>query len=169
MPLSIIPEKIQREGGEGVVRIWNFHGYWRQHVEIPGTWGQLKKKRNFLGWWRKNHGRAVRSSPACIRKKWARQIQKNLKKIICYSCYQSSKAGKCHTFLVSFIIPISWPEWITSYFLTWFKIFFKMTHPTAQREAWLNTAPFFSKVGLRKFVLASKLCAQALFYMSFDS
>ena len=33
----------------------------------------------------------------------ARQIQKNLKNIICYSCYESSKAGKCHAFLVSFV------------------------------------------------------------------
>ena len=33
-----------------------------------------------------------------------------LKNIICYSCYKSSKAGKYHTFLVSFILPLSWPE-----------------------------------------------------------
>ena len=32
-----------------------------------------------------------------------------------------------------------------------------MTHQTALREARPNTAPFFSRVGHRKFVLASEL------------
>ena len=46
--------------------------------------------------------REVGSSPKYIRKNPARQIQKNLKNIVCYSCYESSKGGKCDTFLVSY-------------------------------------------------------------------
>ena len=53
--------------------------------------------------------RAVGSSPKSIRKKPARQIQKNLKNIIWYSSYVSSKTGQCDTFLVFFIIFLSWP------------------------------------------------------------
>ena len=98
----------------------------------------------------------VGNLPKCIRKKPARRIQKNLKNIICYSCYESSKPGNCHTFLVPLIIPLSWPEWITSYFLTRCKIFLKVTHQNELREARPNTTPFFSKVGLRKSVLASE-------------
>ena len=37
------------------------------------------------------------------------------------------------------------------------KIFSKITHQTALREAWPNTALFFSDVGLTKFVFASEL------------
>ena len=37
------------------------------------------------------------------------------------------------------------------------KIFSKITHHTTLREAQPNTAPFFSEVGLRNFVLASEL------------
>ena len=55
------------------------------------------------------------------------------------------------------IIPFSWPIWITSYFLTRCKIFLKITHQTTLREVRPNTASFLSKVGLRKFVLASEL------------
>ena len=57
--------------------------------------------------------------------------------------------------LVSFIIPLSWPEW--SCFVTQCKIVSKITHQTAERQAWPNTKPFFSKVGLIKFFLESKL------------
>ena len=53
--------------------------------------------------------RAVGSSPKCIRKKPVRRIQKNLKNIIWYSSYESSKTGKFYTFLVSFIITLLWP------------------------------------------------------------
>ena len=51
------------------------------------------------------------SSPKSIRKKPARQIQKNLlKNIIWYSCYESSKTRKCNTFLVwvSLFMCLSW-------------------------------------------------------------
>ena len=48
------------------------------------------------------------------------------------------------------------------------KIFLKMTHQIALREARPNTAPFFSEVGLRKFVLASELFVPRP-CMSFDS
>ena len=90
----------------------------------------------------------------------ARQIQRNLKNIcyllfvICYCFHESRKAGKWNTFLASFIIPLSWQEWLTFCFVTWCKIFLKISHQTARREA-----PLFSKVGLRKFVLASELFA----------
>ena len=43
------------------------------------------------------------------KKKPVRGIQKNLKNIIWYSSYESGKTGKCNTFLVSFVIPHSWP------------------------------------------------------------
>ena len=101
--------------------------------------------------------RAVGSSPKFVWKKTVRWIQNNLKNIICYSCYESNKSGKCHTFLVSFIIPLSWPEWFMSCFVTRCKIFSKITHQTTLREARTNTAPFFSEVGRTKFVLASEL------------
>ena len=53
--------------------------------------------------------RAVGRSAKSIRKKPAKWIEKNLKNIIWYSSYESSKTGKCNTFLVSFIIPLSCP------------------------------------------------------------
>ena len=37
------------------------------------------------------------------------------------------------------------------------KTFLKITHQTALREVWSNTASFFSDVGLTKFVLGSEL------------
>ena len=113
--------------------------------------GQLSDNSNF------NIYGGVGSSPNCVRKKPARQIQKNLRNIICYSCYEPSKDGTCYTFLVSLIVPLSWSEWILSYFLTGCKIFLKITHQTVLREMWPNMALFFSKVGFRKFVLASEL------------
>ena len=88
--------------------------------------------------------RTVGSLSKYIRKKPAWQIQKNLKNI-CYSCYESSEDGKGHTFLVSFIIPLSWPEWFRSCFAMSCKIFPKITHQTAVREARPIMTPFFSK------------------------
>ena len=78
--------------------------------------------------------RAVGSSHECIRKKSTRSIQKNLDNIIWYGCYKSSRAGKCHTFLVSFIIPLPWSEWFRSCFVTRCKIFSNITHQTPLRE-----------------------------------
>ena len=42
-------------------------------------------------------------------------------------------------------------------FDTWCKIFLKITHQIARREARPNRAPFFSELGFRKFVLTSGL------------
>ena len=38
-----------------------------------------------------------------IRKKSTRRIEKNLKKIIFYSCHKSRGTGKCHTFFWSYL------------------------------------------------------------------
>ena len=54
--------------------------------------------------------RAVGRSPKCIRKNPVRQIQKNLRNINWYSCYELFKTGKFHTFLVSFMILASCAE-----------------------------------------------------------
>ena len=107
----------------------------------------------------------VGRSLKCIRKNLAWQIQKNSRNINWYICYELSKAGKFHTFLVSLIILLSWPERFRSSFATRNKIFSINTYQpalnteslTRGREARPNTAPFFSKVGLRKFVLAKGL------------
>ena len=76
----------------------------------------------------------------------------NLKNIIWYSTYESSKTGNCNTFLVSFIIPLSWPQEYRFWFDTRCKILLKITHQTMLREALT-----FFEVGLRKFALASEL------------
>ena len=54
--------------------------------------------------------KAVGRSSKCIGKNLARRIQKNLRSINWYSCRKSSKNGKFHTFLVSFMILLSRPE-----------------------------------------------------------
>ena len=69
----------------------------------------------------------------------------------------TSKAGKCHTFLVSLIIPLSWQEWFRSCFVTRCKIFLKITHQTVLTEAQPNTGLPSSEVDLSKFVLAIEL------------
>ena len=71
---------------------WNLHEFNKAKLQ-----GVIKKK----------SCRTVRRLPKCITKKLARQIQKNLKNITCSSCYESNKAGKCHTLLVSLIIPLT--------------------------------------------------------------
>ena len=88
---------------------------------------------------------SVGSSPKYIRKNPARRIKKDLKNIILYSRHESSKADECPTFLVSFITPLSWPEWFRPCFVTWCKIFSKITHQTTRRETRPKTAPFFIK------------------------
>ena len=97
-------------------------------------------------------GRAVGRSPKCIRKNPARRIQKNLRNINWYSCYELFKTGKFHTFLVSFIILASCPERSRSCFAARYKIFWNITHQSALREARPNMAPFFYRVCLRKFI-----------------
>ena len=67
------------------------------------------------------------------------------------------KSIKCHTFLVSFITHLSWPEGFACCFVTLWKIFSKIAHQTALREMRSNKAPFSYKLGLRKFALASEL------------
>ena len=83
-----------------------------------------------------------------------RQIQKNLENI-CYSCYKSSKAGRCLTFLVSFIMSFMAKK---IYILLCYVVqdIFK-DYSSNLREAQPNMALFFSKVSLRKIVLACKL------------
>ena len=61
---------------------------------------------------------------------------------------------KCHTFLVSFIM--SFIARMIHCFVMWCKIFSKITNQTALQEVCPNMTPFSSKVGLRKFVLASE-------------
>lgn len=85
------------------------------------------------------------------------RIQKYLKNINWFSCSKSNKASKCHTFLVFFIIPLSWPGWFSSCFVTLCKIFSKINQQTTQTDACPNTTPFFHKIGLRKFVFAEEL------------
>ena len=68
-----------------------------------------------------------------------------MKNIICYSCYESSKAGKCCTCLVSFIISLSWTEWFRSCFVTWCNRLSEITHQIALREARPIMAPFFPR------------------------
>ena len=95
------------------------------------------------------HSTAVGSTPKSVREKPSWGIQKNLKNINWYSWYESSKAGKCHTF----IIPLWWPEWFRSCFGMRWKIFSKITQQTTRIEVRPNTAPFSSTAGLRKFIL----------------
>ena len=101
--------------------------------------------------------KAVGSLPKFIRKKLTRWIQRNLKNIIWYCCCKSNKACWCQTFLVSFMIPLLWPERFRSCFITRYKIFSNINHQRTLGEARPNKAPFCSKVGFRKFVLASEL------------
>ena len=72
-------------------------------------------------------------------------------KNICCSCYESNKAAKRHTPLISLIILLSWPELFRSYFVTQYIKFLKITNKTMLREARPKTAPFFSKVDLQGF------------------
>ena len=95
------------------------------------------------------HSTAVGSTPKSVREKPSWGIQKNLKNINWYSWYESSKAGKCHTF----IIPLWWPEWFRLCFGMGWKIFSKITQQTTRIEVRPNTAPFSSTAGLRKFIL----------------
>ena len=61
-------------------------------------------KQNCADFAEKDIDRAVGRSPKCIRKNPARWIQKNLRNINWYSCYELFKTSKFHTFLVSFMI-----------------------------------------------------------------
>ena len=99
---------------------------------------------------KKNWCKAVRSLLKCIWKKNGKAYSVESKK---HYLLQLLNA-ECYI-LVSFIIPLSWPEW--SCFVTQCKIFSKITHQTAPREVWPNPIPFSSKVGLRKYFLASEL------------
>ena len=119
---------------------WNFHEF---------------NKAKFQGVIKKKSCRTVRRLPKCITKKLARQIYKNLKNITCYSCYESNKAGKCHTLLVSLIIPLTMTRMIQVLLLQ--DISEDQSSNLTEDRHGLTLHDFFSKVGLRKFVLASKL------------
>ena len=105
----------------------------------------------------RHEDRVVRRLPKCIRKNSARWIQKNLRSINWYSCYELFKTGKFHIFLVSFIILVSCPKWSRSCFTTGYMIFSNITHQPALREARPNTKPFFFRVCLTKFIGAREL------------
>ena len=104
--------------------------------------------------------RVARRSPKCIRKKLGRWIQKNLRNVNWYSCYELSKTGKFHTFLVSFMVLLSCPEWSRSCFAMLCKIFPNITHKPVLREVQHNTTLFFfffSKYAL-KHLLSKESC-----------
>ena len=119
---------------------------------IELLWESLPPRKNAIN-------RAVGSSHECIRKKSTRSIQKNLDNIIWYGCYKSSRAGKCHTFLVSFIIPLPWSEWFRSCFVTRCKIFSNITHQTPLREGRSNT------ILDNLFLRVSYLCTGLILYV----
>ena len=108
--------------------------------------------------------REVERLPKYIRKNLVRQIQKNLRNINWYSCYELFKTGKFHTFLASFIILLSCPEWFMSCFATSIRIFSNITYQPVLREAQPNMAPFFSKHILENiFLQKSYLCPGLVF------
>ena len=117
----------------------------------------------------RHEDRVVRRLPKCIRKNSARWIQKNLRSINWYSCYELFKTGKFHIFLVSFIILVSCPKWSRSCFTTGYMIFSNITHQPALREARPNTKPFFFQGMPYKIYWRKRaICAQALISTSFD-
>ena len=104
------------------------------------------------------YNRAVRNSTKSTRIKLARWIQKNLKNINWYSCYESSNAGKCHTFLVSFIIPLDGLNDLGLTLLCGARYFQRFLNEPHEQRSHL-TQHLFSKAGLRKlFSLKNNLC-----------
>ena len=90
-------------------------------------------------------------------------------KNICYSSHESSKTGKCNTFLVSFNIPLGELYNDSRLPSLHMQDILEITHQTTLKEVRPNTAPFSSDVGLTKFVLASELFVPRPYFMSFDS
>ena len=104
--------------------------------------------------------RTVGRSPKCIRKNPARPIQKNLRNINWYSCYELFKTGKFHTFPVSLMILVSCPELSRYCFATRYKIFSNITHQPALRYfriLLINPVLFFFRVCLQKFIGTKEL------------
>ena len=73
----------------------------------------------------------VKSSPKYIRKKQWGKFRRIWKTFVTVAMNQVKLASVM--FLVSFIIPLSWPEWSTSCFNKQRKIFLKINHQTALR------------------------------------
>ena len=105
--------------------------------------------------------------PKCIRKNPARWIQKNLRNMNWYSCYELSKTGKFHTFLVSFMILVSYPEWSRSCFAMQYKMFSNITHQAAVREVRPSTAPFFFRACFRKCIVARELFVRSPYFQQY--
>ena len=77
-----------------------------------------------------------------------KKLEVNLKKIICYSCYESSKAGKCHTFIVSFCNYLAKPVQLNIFeeqiLLYWLKIpgtkyYYNKIYATLNTRKYLKT------------------------------
>ena len=99
--------------------------------------------------------RAVRRSLKYTRKNPVSRVQKNLRNINWYSCYELFKTGKFHTFPVPLMIHVSCPELSRSCFATRYKIFSNITHQPALRYfrmLLINPVLFFFRVCLRKFI-----------------
>ena len=114
------------------------------------------------------YNRAVRNSTKSTRIKLARWIQKNLKNINWYSCYESSNAGKCHTFLVSFIIPLDGLNDLGLALLCGARYFQRFLNEPHEQRSHL-TQHLFSKAGFRKlFSLKNNLCPGLVLYVTWQ-
>ena len=105
--------------------------------------------------------------PKCISKNLARQVQKNLRNINWYSCYVLTKTVKFHTYLFSFMILVSCPEWSRLCCATCYKIFLNIIYRPSLRRCSLIWHIFF-RVCLRRFVARERFLPQALLSMSFN-
>ena len=96
--------------------------------------------------------------------KKAREL--DLKNIIWYSSYESSKTGKCNTFLVSFNIATSLIAIMIDAFLRYAcKIFSEITHQTALKTG-LTRHRFLQMQALQNlFLLVSCLCPGLILYV----
>ena len=70
----------------------------------------------------------------------------------------------CHTFLVSYFILLSWPEWFTSCFVKVQDIFEDYSSNREERRG-MTRHRFFSNGGLRKFVLGNELFVLRLYFI----
>ena len=97
--------------------------------------------------------RVVGRTPKCIRKNPTRRIRKNLRNPYWYTCYELFKTGKFHTFF-SFLYNTCFMSRIIQVLLCYAVeyIFEYFTHQIELREARPNTAPFFLRAYLRKFI-----------------
>ena len=96
--ICCINENLEESSGLVTCSRWWNMGWWSIPENIQTLTEQVTEWEQLL------RLRAVGSSPKFIRKNPVRRIQKNLKNIIWYSSYKSSKTGKCNILLVFFII-----------------------------------------------------------------